>query len=87
MTPILIIQIYNESKLSIRSLLAFGFRFTMRPPNIWKAKIYISLTSIKIKDYAIQVLVKTWAADLYLIYKLEPKARVCISDKDRMRMT
>jgi hypothetical protein len=32
------------------------------------------------------VLVKTWAADLYLIYKLEPKARVCISDKDRMRM-
>jgi hypothetical protein len=29
---------------------------------------------------------KTWAADLYLIYKLEPKARVCISDTDRMRM-
>jgi hypothetical protein len=34
----------------------------------------------------VYVLVKTWAADLYLIYKLEPKARVCISDKDRMRM-
>jgi hypothetical protein len=32
------------------------------------------------------VLDKTWAADLYLIYKLEPKARVCISDTDRMRM-
>jgi hypothetical protein len=29
---------------------------------------------------------KTWAADLYLIHKLEPKARVCISDTDRMRM-
>jgi hypothetical protein len=29
---------------------------------------------------------KTRAADLYLIYKLEPKARVCISDTDRMRM-
>ena len=29
---------------------------------------------------------KTWAPDLYLIYKLEPKASVCISDKDRMRM-
>ena len=29
---------------------------------------------------------KTWAADLYPIYKLEPKASVCISDKDRMRM-
>jgi hypothetical protein len=26
------------------------------------------------------VLVITWAADLYLIYKLQPKARVCISD-------
>jgi hypothetical protein len=33
----------------------------------------------------VYVLVKTWATDLYLIYKLEPKARVCISDKDRMR--
>jgi hypothetical protein len=29
---------------------------------------------------------QTWAADLYLIYKLEPKARVCISDTDRMRI-
>jgi hypothetical protein len=36
--------------------------------------------------YGINVLDKTWAADLYLIYKLEPKARVCISDTDRMRM-
>jgi hypothetical protein len=33
-----------------------------------------------------QVLDKTWAADLYVIYKLEPKARVYISDTDRMRM-
>jgi hypothetical protein len=32
------------------------------------------------------VLVKTRAADLNLIYKLEPKERVCISDKDRMRI-
>ena len=29
---------------------------------------------------------KAWAADLYRIYKLEPKSSVCISDKDRMRM-
>jgi hypothetical protein len=34
----------------------------------------------------VYVLDKTWAADLYLIYKLEPKARVCISDTDRMRI-
>jgi hypothetical protein len=34
----------------------------------------------------VYVLDKIWAADLYLIYKLEPKARVCISDTDRMRM-
>ena len=26
---------------------------------------------------------KTFASDLYLIYKLEPKARVCISDIHR----
>ena len=32
------------------------------------------------------VLVKTQAADIYLINQLEPKPRVCISDKDRMRM-
>jgi hypothetical protein len=41
---------------------------------------------IKLLQQRFYVLVKTWAADLYLIYKLEPKARVCISDKDRMRM-
>ena len=35
---------------------------------------------------AVYVIDKTWAADLYLIYKLEPKASVCISDKGRMRM-
>jgi hypothetical protein len=35
---------------------------------------------------SLYVLDKAWAADLYLIYKLEPKARVCISDTDRMRM-
>jgi hypothetical protein len=29
---------------------------------------------------------KTFASDLYLIYKLEPKARVCISDTDRLLM-
>ena len=29
---------------------------------------------------------KTWAADLYLKYKLEPKASICLSDKDQMRM-
>ena len=29
---------------------------------------------------------KTFASDRYLIYKLEPKARVRISDTDRMRM-
>jgi hypothetical protein len=34
----------------------------------------------------VYVIDKAWAADLYLIYKLEPKARVCISDKGRMRM-
>ena len=36
--------------------------------------------------HTIDVIDKTWAADLYLIYKLEPKASVCISDKDRMRI-
>jgi hypothetical protein len=45
--------------------------------------VYTSLISINVQRY---VLDKTWAADLYLIYKLEPKARVCISDTDRMRM-
>ena len=30
---------------------------------------------------------KIWAADLYLIYKFQQKAIVCISDKDRMRMS
>jgi hypothetical protein len=32
------------------------------------------------------VLDKTWAANLYVIFKLEPKARVRLSDTDRMRM-
>jgi hypothetical protein len=27
---------------------------------------------------------KTFASDLYLIYKLLPSARVCISDTDRL---
>jgi hypothetical protein len=30
--------------------------------------------------------VKTFASDLYMIYKLSPSARVCISDKDRLLM-
>jgi hypothetical protein len=29
---------------------------------------------------------KTFASDLYLIYKLSPSARVCISDADRLLM-
>ena len=29
---------------------------------------------------------KTFASDLYLIYKLSPSARVCMSDKDRLLM-
>ena len=29
---------------------------------------------------------KTFASDLYLIYKLLPSARVCISDTDRLLM-
>ena len=29
---------------------------------------------------------KTFASDLYLIYKLSPSARVCISDTDRLLM-
>jgi hypothetical protein len=29
---------------------------------------------------------KTFASDLYLIYKLSPSARVCISDTDRQLM-
>ena len=37
-------------------------------------------------NFLFYVIDKTWAADLYLIYKLEPKANVCISDKDRMRV-
>ena len=29
---------------------------------------------------------KTFASDIYLIYKRSPSARVCISDKDRLLM-
>ena len=29
---------------------------------------------------------KTFASDLYLIHKLSPSARVCISDKDQLLM-
>ena len=29
---------------------------------------------------------KTFASDLYLIYKHSPSARVCISDKDQLLM-
>ena len=29
---------------------------------------------------------KTFASDLYLIYKRSPSARVCISDKDQLLM-
>jgi hypothetical protein len=29
---------------------------------------------------------KTFSSDLYLIYKLSPSARVCISDTDRLLM-
>ena len=29
---------------------------------------------------------KTFASDLYLIYKCSPSARVCISDKDQLLM-
>ena len=36
--------------------------------------------------YKFYVIDKILAADLYLIYKFEPKASVCISDKDRMRI-
>jgi hypothetical protein len=49
--------------------------------------VLIPVYDVKTKKLQIfYVLDKTWAADLYLIYKLEPKARVCISDTDRMRM-
>jgi hypothetical protein len=55
---------------------------------------WVDMTSYPTREYicirspAIKCIVrdKTWAADLYLIYKLEPKATVCISDTDRMRM-
>ena len=36
--------------------------------------------------YKFYVIDKILAADLYLIYKFEPKASVCISDKDRVRI-
>jgi hypothetical protein len=40
----------------------------------------------RIKEDSIPKKPKQFASDLYLIYKLSPSARVCISDTDRLLM-
>jgi hypothetical protein len=62
---------------------------TMAGNNVLRTMVSVSKFAWKTlkKTRHMLVVVKTWAADLYLIYKLEPKARVCVSDKDRKRIT
>jgi hypothetical protein len=71
------ISCYNSGNYSS----TFARRAQLRPrpfcPFHWTHVIIVYII------HSSYVLDKTWAADLYLIYKLEPKARVCISDTDR----
>ena len=81
---------FKLTKLNYIQALA---RSTMFKP-VWKQSIHKIVLLNRIQESAQPDEVglttylgdKTWAADVYLIYKLEPKTSVCISDKDRMRM-